>query len=169
MDAVKQGQYQVRFGSVADSTLIEAGDLDLLIHASAFESAAGQIGGSAPVIRSNLRNRSAVAKLVLEKQTEKQGRFVVAVLVDSNPQTGTAVGDFLAAGAVIDALAELGIDYSSPEAAAACVAFQGLKSSIGHILSASVEGRLLSETGRAAELESASRIDSSGEVVLERE
>lgn len=166
---MKQGQYQVRFGSASDSTLVEAGDLDLLIRASAFEAATGQIGGSAPIIRSSFNNRSAVARRVLEEQAEKEGRFVVAIVVDSDSQTGTAVGDFLAAGAVIDALAELGIDYCSPEAAAACIAFQGLRPSIGHILSASVGGRALSETGRAAELERAIQVDSSSEIPIDRE
>ena len=43
--------------------------------------------------------------------------------------TRFAVEDLLAAGAVVDALASRGIDYASPEAAAACAAFTGLRPS----------------------------------------
>jgi hypothetical protein len=60
------------------------------------------------------------------------------------------VEDLLAAGAVIDALAEVGIDYASPEAAAAVAAFTGLRNAVGHVLSASVSGQeLIASDGRA--------------------
>ena len=52
-----------------------------------------------------------------------------------------AVEDFLAAGAVIDALGDAGIDFTSPEAAAAAGAFAFLKNASAHILSASIAGQ----------------------------
>ena len=53
---------------------------------------------------------------------------------------GFAVEDFLAAGAVIDALGDVGIDFVSPEAAVAGAAFAGLRNASLHLLSASVTG-----------------------------
>ena len=52
-----------------------------------------------------------------------------------------AVEDLLAAGAVIDALAEVGIDHNSPEAAAAAAAYTGLRRATRHLLSASASAR----------------------------
>jgi len=47
----------------------------------------------------------------------------------------------LAAGAVVDALADLGIDDTSPEAAVACAAYTGLRRAVVHLTTASVSGR----------------------------
>ncbi len=54
-----------------------------------------------------------------------------------------AVEDQLGAGAVIDALGSLGIDHTSPEAAAACEAFRGLRGAVRHLLTASGSGQQL--------------------------
>lgn len=63
---------------------------------------------------------------MIERQAEAGDRFTVAVIAADEPRQGGelrfAVEDLLAAGAVIDALAAVGINYCSPEAAAACAA-----------------------------------------------
>jgi 2-phosphosulfolactate phosphatase len=71
------------------------------------------------------------------------------------PPTGAlrfAVEDQLGAGAVIDALGKLGIDHTSPEAAAACESFRGLRGAMRHLLTASGSGRELAEEGRRADV-----------------
>lgn len=55
-----------------------------------------------------------------------------------------AVEDLLAAGAVVDALTEVGIDHTSPEAAAACAAYTGLRRAVRHLVSASEGAAVLS-------------------------
>ena len=74
---------------------------------------------------------SAVARWILDEQVRLGRRRMVAIVAAGGAQrirarTRFAVEDLLAAGAIIDALAALGIDYASPEAAAACAAFTGL-------------------------------------------
>ncbi|KQQ25661.1 hypothetical protein [Frondihabitans sp. Leaf304] len=85
------------------------------------------------------------AKWILRLQAQLGDRAVVAVIgAGSLDPDGfrTAVEDHLAAGAVIDALAARGLDSSSPEAAAACAAWQGLQRATAHLLTASVSATL---------------------------
>ncbi|MDQ2689363.1 MAG: phosphosulfolactate phosphohydrolase, partial [Chloroflexota bacterium] len=70
-----------------------------------------------------------------------------------------AVEDQLGAGAVIDALAGLGLDHSSPEAAVACEAFRGLRRATRHLLTASGSGRELLDRHARAEVLNATEID----------
>ena len=60
-----------------------------------------------------------------------------------------AVEDQLGAGAIVDALGALGIDHTSPEAAAACEAFRGLRGAVRHLLTASGSGQELLERDAA--------------------
>ena len=62
-------------------------------------------------------------------------------LAGGTDEGGFAVEDFLAAGAVIDALATVGIDFNSPEAASACAAYEGLRNATLHLTSASETGQ----------------------------
>ena len=80
-----------------------------------------------------------------------------------------AVEDQFGAGAIIDALAAVGIDYCSPEAAAASAAFTGLRNAMGHLVSASASGKELAEAGRVHEVELAAQVDGSHEVVVLQE
>jgi phosphosulfolactate phosphohydrolase-like enzyme len=66
-----------------------------------------------------------------------------------------AVEDLLAAGAVVEALAVLGIDAAPPEAAAAGAAYVGLRRATRHVLTASVGAGLLDAAGRHHEVEAA--------------
>jgi len=97
---------------------------------------------AALVMVANVATAGVVAEAILAAQTERGDRTSVAV-VAAGARRGDgserfAVEDLLAAGAVIDALAERGIDHSSPEAAAACASFTGLRRATAHLISASV-------------------------------
>ena len=120
------------------------------------------------VVAASLNNRTAVAEWVLARQAEKGARFSIAVIaVGERRPDGTsrfAVEDFLAAGAVIDALSSLGIDHCSPEAAAASAAFVGLRQALRHLVGASETGLALAARGRQSEVRAASRLDDSSEV-----
>lgn len=155
----QQRQYQVRLGLLSDSEFLGVEDLDVVVIASAFglDTSPANFGGRYLV--ANLPNRTAVAERILERQVELGGRCIVAIALPQN-QDLFSVGDFLVAGAVVDALANLGIDYCSPEAAAACASFQGLRNSIGHVLSASVQGRRLLSAGNADQVSWVSELDS---------
>ena len=52
-----------------------------------------------------------------------------------------ALKPMLAAGAIIEAIAAVGIDHQSPEAAAAASAYRGLRTATRHLLSASETAR----------------------------
>ena len=99
------------------------------------------------VVAGSLRSADALARWSLERQAELGGRFVVAVVAAGARQPDGslrfAVEDLLAAGAVIDAIADLGIDHQSPEAAAAAAAYSGLRNATRHLVTASVSAREL--------------------------
>lgn len=114
------------------------------------------------VLTGGVGSREEVAAWILARQVELGGRAVVAV-VAAGRAGGFAVEDLLAAGAVIDALADVGIDFTSPEAAAAVGAYAGLRNATGHVLSASVTGQELGADAVAAARAAAA---STGFVVL---
>lgn len=120
------------------------------------------------VIAASFANRTAVAEWVLARQTDKGDRFTVAVIAAGERRAdGTfrvAVEDALAAGAVVDALSNLGIDHSSPEAAAASVAFEGLTRAVRHMVGASETGQQLGAQGLGEQVHAASQIDTVREV-----
>ncbi len=174
-DSQQQSIYQVRFDWGAQGARSSAADADILVLVDVLgtgESSAA-LETPATIIAGDLRNRTAIAQWVLARQVEKGGRVVVAVVAAGAARNdGTvrfAVEDLLAAGAVIDALATLGIDYCSPEAAAACAAFTGLRSAVAHLLTASVGGVEAASTGSPPDLQALADIDSSHEVLALQE
>lgn len=81
------------------------------------------------------------ADRVLARQAELGDRAVVAVVAAGSVDADAhrpAVEDQLAAGSVVDALAAIGLDATSPEAALVCSAAVALRRAAGHLLSASV-------------------------------
>ena len=120
------------------------------------------------VVAGSLRNRRAVADWALHQQGDKGDRFTIAVVaageVRDDGTTRFAVEDLLGAGAVIDALADVGIDYCSPESAAASAAFTGLRNATGHLIGASASGRELAERGYRADVDLAIDLDVSSAV-----
>ena len=119
---------------------------------------------------------AAAARWVLDLQDELRLRLAIAVVAAGEPRSGTgapagtnppvrfAVEDLLAAGAVVEHLADLGLDASSPEAAAAAAAYVGLQRGIGHLLTACVTAATTPPDADAR----AVRTDLGPEVVLVR-
>ena len=119
----------------------------------------------ATIVAGSLRNRRAIAHWALAQQGDKGDRFIVAVIASGEKRddgsTRFAIEDLLGAGAVIDALADAGIDYCSPEAAGASAAFTGLRNATAHLIGASASGRELAEAGYRQDIDLAVDLDRS--------
>ena len=136
----------------------ETPPLDASAHAVSLNGAAVAAAAEtgATVLLGCLRDARAVADAVLDVQRRRAERTSIAVIAAgelAGRQSGAplrfAVEDQLGAGAVIDALGAVGIDHTSPEAAAACEAFRGLRGAVRHLLTASASGQeLLGRTDR---------------------
>lgn len=121
-----------------------------LVEAAASTGAVVLVGG--------IRNAGAVAAAVLGEQEQRAARTSVSVVAAGDARDASlrfAVEDLLGAGAVIAALAERGIDHSSPEAAAACESYRGLRRASRHLLTASGSGRSLPGPAEAVHREAA--------------
>jgi len=70
---------------------------------------------------------------------------------------------------VVDALVALGIDHTSPEAAVACAAFEGLRHAATHLIGASGRAVELVEQGRRPEVRFATELDASTDVPVLRD
>lgn len=120
-------------------------------------------GTGATVIAGCLRNRSAVADWIIAKQAELGRRTSIVVIavgeLDEAAETRFAVEDLFGAGAVIEALGLRGIDFTSPEAAAAAAAYEGLRNGVGHLLSASATAQQLAQAGRPEHVQAAREVD----------
>ncbi|MBI5160134.1 MAG: phosphosulfolactate phosphohydrolase, partial [Micrococcales bacterium] len=145
-DPRAQLQYQVRFayGPAGERELAAA---DVVVVADEISAPASELSapaselsdpasapasdlpGSEPEVPdvATIATASAVAQRILAAQTQRGDRVSVAVIARGRADVSFAVEDLLAAGAVIDALAEIGIDHCSPEAAAAAAAYIGLR------------------------------------------
>jgi 2-phosphosulfolactate phosphatase len=148
-----QPQYQIRFdwGLKGAAAIAEGAHIVVWVDALTTALAPDPLLIEQPVaiLNGTVGNCAALAAWVLQRQVEIGDRAIVAVVAAGSDDGGFAVEDLLAAGAVIDALAEVGIDYISPEAAAAVGAFTGLRNATGHILSASVAGQqIIAAQGR---------------------
>jgi 2-phosphosulfolactate phosphatase len=126
--------------------------------ASAVIAAALAVDERPVVLAASLRNRAAVAARVLAMQEERGGRMLVA-LVAVGDADRVRVEDELTAGAVVDALVGLGIDHTSPEAAVASAAFEGLRRALVHLIGASGSGLELAAEGRRDEVRLATQLD----------
>lgn len=111
--------------------------------AAAVAERASGVAGSAAVLCATEASAGDAATSILRLQETLGDRCIVAVVgagsIDADGAR-TTVEDLLAAGAVVDALAALGIDFASPEAAAACAAWQSLRRAATHLLTASTSG-----------------------------
>lgn len=159
--AHRQAKYQVRFDWAADGARAIAEDADIVVwvdvlgdgSVAAPEPDLAVVPGSGAVVAAGLTDAAAVATWALAEQVRLGRRAMISIVAAGGATPGGgprfAVEDLLAAGAVVDALAALGIDYSSPEAAAACAAFTGLRGAVAHLLTASVSGQELVAAGSA--------------------
>lgn len=118
---------------------------------------------SVPVVMlGSLRNAAAVARAVLAVQRDRGERTSVSLIAageDGVSGVRFAVEDQLGAGAIVDALGALGVDHTSPEAAAACEAFRGLRGAVRHLLTASGSGQELIARDLRADVLHAAAID----------
>lgn len=153
-DAVAQGS----------SVPLDAGAHAVSINGAAIAEEAAATG--ATVLLGCLRNARAVAEAVLDVQRRRGARTSVAVIA-AGELTGRgpdavlrfAVEDQFGAGAIIDALGALGIDHTSPEAAAAAEAFRGLRGALMHLLTASGSGQELLARDARDEVLAAAAVD----------
>lgn len=154
-----QDRFQVRFGWGAAAVAQVAEGAHVVVWCDALPTGAVVPLFEGSVLLGTTGNAPATAAWILELQERLADRAVVAVIAAGTEDGGFAVEDFLAAGAVIDALATVGIDFTSPEAASACAAFAGLRNATVRLTSASVTGQLLGpdalEAARAANAETA--------------
>lgn len=141
-----QSRFQVRFDWGLEGAEAIAGDAHIVVWADALATPGAPdpllVEGPA-IIRATQGSAAAAAQWILARQAELGDRAYIAVIAAGTDAGRFAVEDFLAAGAVIDALSTLGIDSTSPEAAAASAAFEGLRNATGHLLTASVTGQEL--------------------------
>lgn len=147
-----QPQYQIRFDWGIDGANAIAPGAHIVVWVDALPTPApdpASIAHDGSLILGSVGARNEIAAWILDKQVELGDRAYVAVVAAGGPEGRFAVEDLLAAGAVIDAIAEVGIDYISPEAAAAVGAYTGLRNATAHVLSASVNGQeLIAAQGR---------------------
>lgn len=148
----QQQRYQVRFdwGEVGGRRItsgahvvVVADELDGHGRASGAQLVAGiatAVGDGPAVLSATEASAVDAARWILRLQERLGHRAVVAVVAAGSIDPDGfrfAVEDHLAAGAVIDALADVGIDFASPEAAAACASYTTLRRATGHLLTAS--------------------------------
>lgn len=126
--------------------------------------------GGATVLVGGIRNASAIARTVHALQERRQARTSVAVIAvgerDGSNDVRFAVEDHLAAGAIIAALTDLGIDHTAPDAAVAAEGFRALRRALGHLVSASGSAR---DSADAEAVAAASRLDAVSAVPVFRE
>lgn len=127
---------------------------------------ASAVGPDAVVLLGCLRNASAVARAILAEQGRRAARTSVNIVaagelagLGADAGLRFAVEDQLGAGAVLGALEALGLDHTSPEAAAASESFRGLRPAVRHLLTASGSGQELLDTGRRDEVLAAAAHD----------
>ena len=163
-----QSRFQVRFDWGLEGAAAIGEGAHIVVWADALVTPGAPdplaIDGVAVIVATQGSAASA-ARWILDRQAELGDRAVVAVVAAGTDEGRFAVEDLLAAGAVIDALSSLGIDSTSPEAAAASAAFEGLRNATLHLLSASVTGQGLDREAIAAAKEAAL----SGELRILRE
>lgn len=167
-----QSRYQVRFDwGLAGADSIAPG-AHVVVWVDALPGGAADptsIAHDGAIVTGSVGSRAAVAQWVLDRQVELGDRVFVAVVAAGSESGRFCVEDLVAAGAVIDALAEVGLDYTSPEAAAAGGAFAGLRNAGSHVLTASVSGQeLLSSSGQDA-VDAARAASASPEFIVLRE
>lgn len=143
MTAAAQTKYQVRFafGVEAGRAIVEGAHVVVWADALPGTTDPAGLAAAGALVTGSTGSRTALAAWILERQADLGDRAIVAVVAAGGPSGEFAVEDLLAAGAVIDALGDVGIDFTSPEAAAAAGAFAFLKNASAHILSASVAGQ----------------------------
>lgn len=171
-EARTQSQYQVRFdwGLEGAAAIAQGAHVLVWVDALPSDDAPDPAGVDVPaIVLGSIGSRAAVAEWVLARQTEIGDRAIIAVAAAGVRDGRFAVEDLVAAGAVIDAIADIGIDFTSPEAAAAVGAFSGLKNAASHVLTASVSGKELAAAGNRDAVDAARSLNASPELRILKE
>lgn len=168
-----QHRYQVRFDVGLDGARRIGASAHLLVWCDGLASEPVPLEALPPhveVIDARCGAVQAIARRLLALQAARGERTMVAVVAAGAPvdaPKGIPIEDHLLAGAVIDALGAVGIDATSPEAAVAAAAYQGVRGAAAHMLTASVGGRMLANIAGADAVRAArARWESTELVVL---
>ena len=145
-----QEKFQVRFDWAHKGAAAIGDGAHVLVWCDAISTEVSVPSFDGAILVGTVGNAAQTAAWVLDLQARLGDRAYVAVVAAGTDDGRFAVEDFLAAGAVIDALATVGIDFNSPEAASACAAFEGLRGAIHHLTSASVAGQAVGSEMLAA-------------------
>lgn len=142
---MEQDHYQVRFDWGVGGARVIGVDADVLVWVDVIAGRAAidvaALPGSGAIVTGDFASAAAVARWIVDRQKRLARRVVIAVVaagVERPTGHRFAVEDLLAAGAIIRSLGELGLDATSPEAAATEAAYLGLRRGIAHLVSASV-------------------------------
>ncbi|MFV0434833.1 MAG: 2-phosphosulfolactate phosphatase [Leucobacter sp.] len=168
-DSRSQSTYQVRLGWGSDglARLANAGIVvivDAIGSSDGLAAEAAALSYAPTVFVASLRNASATANAVYEEQIDRGGRTAINLVLAGDGGV-FAVEDYLAAGAIGDALSGLGIDHSAPDVAVATEGFRPLGRALKHLLSASAAGLALAEVGRRDEVRAAAELDAESEAI----
>ncbi|MHC2998638.1 2-phosphosulfolactate phosphatase [Microbacterium sp. HJ5] len=174
VDVLRFSSTVVQAVEKGETVAMDAAARAVSINGAAVADAAASTAGT--VLLGGLRNAAAVARAVMDLQHRRGERTSIAVIAcgelvsrDAGAPLRFAVEDLLGAGAVIDALAELGIDHSSPDAAVAGEGFRSLRGAVRHLLTASGSGRELEAAGRRDEVLAAAAVDAASVVPVLRD
>ena len=168
-----QAGYQVRFDQgVAGAHRIGNG-VDVIVWVDVLTDVAPtgipELPAGPAVREGGFIDAAAAAAWLLAEQERLGRRLLIAIVAAGDPDGAFAADDVLASGAIVDALIDLGIDDTSPEAAVACGAFTALRRAVRHLTGASGSGRSAVASGvDTATVHAASGLDSSTSVRVAR-
>ena len=168
-DSRAQSTYQIRL-AWGEAGLTQLAPAEIVVIVDALGSSgdlaasAATLPNSPTVFVTTLRNRTATAQAIYDEQVARGGRTAIN-LVLAGDDGAFAVEDYLAAGAVADALTSLGIDHSSPDVAVATEGFRPLTKALKHLLSASASGLSLKNEGRGDEAKAAAEVDADTQAI----
>lgn len=149
---VSQERYQVRLDSgLAGASRLAAADVLVIADAFTLVSAelSREISRAVPadhVLSTTVDSAVEVAAEIMTRQQGLGRRLGIAIVMHSRDVAGVErflVENFFAAGALVAALGDLGIDHSSPDAAAAGEAYRSLRGGMAHLLSATSTAQAL--------------------------
>lgn len=141
---MEQTRYQIRFDWAIEGAHAIGSDADVLIWVDAIaepgsELVISEVPSAPAVVLADLPSAHAVAQWAIDFQVSLGRRIIIAIIAAGSTRQGhlrVATEDLLAAGAIIDQLAALGLDATSPEAAAAEASYRGLVRATSHLFTA---------------------------------
>ncbi len=139
--ATVSADYQIQLEWGVQALRAHPADVVIVADADAGESGdALRAADAALVLAATLETADEVADLVLAEQTRlgRRASITIAAAGDAWPDGSlrVSVADTLVAGRIVDALADRGIDFHSPQAAVACAAAVALRGATTHLVRA---------------------------------